>query len=242
MKKILIFASIAALQFSSVYIPGSFAQNTGENPLPLIHYEAENIENTEQAYKILGEKSAAIFEVLKGDGELDFGSFEEIHKISYTLEAAIDKIRDENAADLDKVNAIDEAVQGIHYSSENQKDEDVRKWFKSLLSALSDIDDKNQANINKSSKPVKKEFYEIIIKNHKFLPVETIVPAGVKIKLKIINQDPTPEEFESHDMNREKIIRGNKTATIFVGPLKPGRYHFFGEFNMDTANGYIIAK
>jgi len=91
-------------------------------------------------------------------------------------------------------------------------------------------------------KPVKKEFYEIIIKDHKFSPEETIVPAGVKIKLKVINQDPTPEEFESHDMNREKIIRGNKTATIFVGPLKPGKYHFFGEFNMDTANGYIIAK
>ncbi|PCJ99209.1 MAG: hypothetical protein COA45_06625 [Zetaproteobacteria bacterium] len=92
------------------------------------------------------------------------------------------------------------------------------------------------------SAPELKEFYEIIIKDHKFSPVELIVPAGVKIKLRVSNQDPTPEEFESHDMRREKIIGGNKTATIFVGPLKPGKYHYFGEFNMDTANGYIIAK
>ncbi len=88
----------------------------------------------------------------------------------------------------------------------------------------------------------KKEFYEIFIKDHKFTPETFTVPAGEKIKLVIHNQDPTPEEFESHDMNREKIIGGNKKATIFVGPLKAGKYHYFGEFNMDTANGYIIAE
>lgn len=84
--------------------------------------------------------------------------------------------------------------------------------------------------------------YDIIIKNHMFEPAEITVPAGEKIKLKIHNQDATPEEFESHDMNREKIIGGNSKAIIFVGPLKPGKHHFFGEFNMDTANGYIIAQ
>jgi hypothetical protein len=29
---------------------------------------------------------------------------------------------------------------------------------------------------------------------------------------------------------------------IFVGPLKPGRYSFMGEFNAKTAQGLIIAK
>lgn len=84
--------------------------------------------------------------------------------------------------------------------------------------------------------------YEIIIKDHKFEPAELTVPAGQKIKLRVHNQDPTPEEFESHDFSREKIINGNSKATIFVGPLEPGKYHYFGEFNMDTANGYIIAE
>ena len=35
---------------------------------------------------------------------------------------------------------------------------------------------------------------------------------------------------------------GNSKATIFVGPLEPGKYHYFGEFNMDSANGYIVAE
>lgn len=84
--------------------------------------------------------------------------------------------------------------------------------------------------------------YEIIIKDHKFEPAELTVPSGQKIKLRVHNQDPTPEEFESHDFSREKIINGNSKAIIFVGPLEPGKYHYFGEFNMDTANGYIIAE
>jgi len=56
------------------------------------------------------------------------------------------------------------------------------------------------------------------------------------------NQDPTPEEFESHSMNREKVIPGGKKASIFIGPLKPGRYTFFGEYNEKTAQGVVIAE
>jgi hypothetical protein len=84
--------------------------------------------------------------------------------------------------------------------------------------------------------------YNIIIVNHEFHPKEITIPSGKKIKLVIDNQDPTPEEFESHDLKREKVINGKAIATIFIGPLAPGRYHFFGEFNADTANGYVIAK
>jgi len=84
--------------------------------------------------------------------------------------------------------------------------------------------------------------YTITIKNHRFEPEELRVPAGKKIKLIVVNEDPTPEEFESYELNREKIIGGGRKAIIFIGPLKPGTYPFFGEFNMDTAQGRIIAE
>ena len=84
--------------------------------------------------------------------------------------------------------------------------------------------------------------FRIIIKDHKFEPAEIIVPANTKIKLIIENQDATPEEFESHEMHREKIIAGNRTGKILVGPLKPGKYPFFGEFHEDTARGVVIAQ
>lgn len=83
---------------------------------------------------------------------------------------------------------------------------------------------------------------EIVIRNHLFYPSEIEAPAGVKIKLLITNEDATPEEFESYELNREKVIMGNSQAVIFIGPLAPGEYPFFGEFNISTALGKIIVK
>ena len=65
--------------------------------------------------------------------------------------------------------------------------------------------------------------FTIVIKDHKFTPATPEVPAGKKIKLIVKNQDPTPEEFESYELNREKVIAGNSEAIIFIGPLDPGR-------------------
>jgi plastocyanin len=84
--------------------------------------------------------------------------------------------------------------------------------------------------------------FTLTIKDHKFEPAELAVPAGQKVKLKVVNADPTPEEFESHELKREKVIPGNTTATIVVGPLKAGEYPFFGEFNPKTAQGKLIVK
>lgn len=82
----------------------------------------------------------------------------------------------------------------------------------------------------------------LIIKNHRFEPSELKVPAGQRIKLVVHNQDASPEEFESHSLSREKIIPGGAKASIFIGPLKPGRYAFVGEYHEATAKGAVIAE
>lgn len=82
----------------------------------------------------------------------------------------------------------------------------------------------------------------LVIRDHRFEPAEVRVPAGQKIKLVVHNQDTTPEEFESHELNREKVIAPGTKANIFIGPLKPGRYPFVGEFNEKTARGVVIAE
>jgi len=84
--------------------------------------------------------------------------------------------------------------------------------------------------------------FTLVIKEHRFEPAELVVPAGQKIRLVVENKDPTPEEFESYTLNREKIIAGNGRVVLYVGPLKPGRYEFFGEFNMATARGWLVAN
>jgi len=83
--------------------------------------------------------------------------------------------------------------------------------------------------------------FDIIIKDHQFQPARVEVPAGVRVKLVVDNQDPTPEEFESYELNREKVIMGNGKVTVFVGPLKAGEYPFFGDFNQETAQGILVA-
>jgi plastocyanin len=84
--------------------------------------------------------------------------------------------------------------------------------------------------------------YRLVISEHRFQPAELVVPAGKKIKLVVENRDATPEEFESHPLNREKVIAGKSTARIYIGPLDPGRYPFFGEFHESTAQGVIVAR
>lgn len=82
----------------------------------------------------------------------------------------------------------------------------------------------------------------LIIKDHRFVPAELTVPAGQKVKLVVENQDPTPEEFESYSLNREKIVPGGARIVVYVGPLKPGRYEFFGEFHAETARGWLVVQ
>lgn len=84
--------------------------------------------------------------------------------------------------------------------------------------------------------------YTLTIKDHRFDPAELTVPAGEKIQLKVVNQDRTPEEFESKDLHREKVIPGGGQITLTIGPLKPGKYEYFGEFNPTTARGFIVAQ
>lgn len=76
----------------------------------------------------------------------------------------------------------------------------------------------------------------LTLKNHTFEPKELKIPAGKKIKILVVNQDATPAEFESKSLNREKVIPGNTTGVVHVGPLKRGRYPFVEEYH-ETETG-----
>jgi hypothetical protein len=84
--------------------------------------------------------------------------------------------------------------------------------------------------------------FTITIKDHKFTPSELKVPANKRLQIEVVNDDPTPEEFESHEMKVEKVIPGKSKGIVRIGPLKPGRYPFFGEFHEATAKGVVIAE
>ena len=86
------------------------------------------------------------------------------------------------------------------------------------------------------------ENYTLTLKDHRFAPETIEIPAGQKVKLLVRNQDDTAEEFDSYDLNREKVIAGNSEGIVIIGPLDPGTYSFTGEFHADTAHGKIVVK
>jgi plastocyanin len=81
----------------------------------------------------------------------------------------------------------------------------------------------------------------ITIKDRQFVPAEVTLPAGAKVELKIRNEQTAAAEFESHQMRREKVIPAGGTVSVFIGPLNPGRYEFFDDFNPNN-RGVVVVK
>jgi hypothetical protein len=81
----------------------------------------------------------------------------------------------------------------------------------------------------------------LTIRNRAFEPPELQVPAGQKIELHVRNADAAPSEFESDTLHREKVVPAGQEVVVFIGPLRPGTYEFFDDFN-PTARGHIVAR
>ena len=82
----------------------------------------------------------------------------------------------------------------------------------------------------------------LTIRDHVFSPAEIKVKANTRVQLIVVNEDPTPEEFDSKALKVEKVIAGKSKSVVRFGPLKPGRYPFIGEYHESTAKGVVIAE
>jgi plastocyanin len=83
--------------------------------------------------------------------------------------------------------------------------------------------------------------FSIVMKNNQFVPSEVQIPAGVKVKLVVRNENSTASEFESSEFHREKVVPPGQEITVFVGPLDPGSYEFFDDFHPQT-RGHLVVK
>ena len=82
---------------------------------------------------------------------------------------------------------------------------------------------------------------QISIRDHRFVPSDVPAPAGVKVELIIKNEQAVNAEFESTVLHREKIVQAGGQISVFVGPLDPGTYEFFDDFNQAT-RGRLMVK
>lgn len=82
--------------------------------------------------------------------------------------------------------------------------------------------------------------YVLRITDHAFVPSTLTIPAGQRVQLSVRNERRQPSEFESFELNREKVVAPASTVTVWVGPLPAGKYKIFDDFNPSTA-GWIVA-
>ncbi len=83
--------------------------------------------------------------------------------------------------------------------------------------------------------------FDLTLAGHQFSPAELTVPAGQKFILHVANKGTAPAEFESSDLRREVVVPAGARVVIYVGPLRPGPYVFFDDFDPQT-RGRMVAK
>jgi heme/copper-type cytochrome/quinol oxidase subunit 2 len=81
----------------------------------------------------------------------------------------------------------------------------------------------------------------LTIKNRVFTETDLVVPANTKVELIVNNDDLIPAEFESSDLSREVVVPGHTSVVVYIGPLSPGKYNFFNDFNR-AAQGWVMVN
>lgn len=84
--------------------------------------------------------------------------------------------------------------------------------------------------------------FNLLIRDGRFVPATLVVPANTKFRLRIKNEGPGAEEFESIELRKEKVLGPGASSFLIFQPLSPGTYKFFGEFHPDTAQGQLVAQ
>jgi hypothetical protein len=82
--------------------------------------------------------------------------------------------------------------------------------------------------------------YVLVLKDHQFSPKDLVLPANQKVKLIVKNEQTAPAEFESSDLDREKVVEANGEITVFLGPLDPGTYGYFDDFHRETTGTLTV--
>jgi len=81
---------------------------------------------------------------------------------------------------------------------------------------------------------------EIVVKDKKFQPAEVKAPANARIVIQVKNQDAVAMEFESKALKVEKVVAPNSEGVVRVGPLQPGKYEFFDDFNLSNRGTLVV--
>jgi plastocyanin len=73
-----------------------------------------------------------------------------------------------------------------------------------------------------------------------FEPVEITTPSGAKVRLEVSNQTAVAIEFESFELNRERVVQPGQKVAVYLSGLGPGRYEFFDDFHPERKGVLVV--
>ncbi|MCH2548239.1 MAG: hypothetical protein MK052_11615 [Alphaproteobacteria bacterium] len=140
MKTLLTGLTLLTLALSSTYAVAEDNATAQEERVE--HYAANIEEDPTKALSVLIKNTNVINKIISAE-PLTASELEQIHEETYTLEAAVDLMRElelstEQSASVDNV---DEAVQALHYASEKHQEALTREWFTKLNASLKTLKD-----------------------------------------------------------------------------------------------------
>jgi cupredoxin-like protein len=73
-----------------------------------------------------------------------------------------------------------------------------------------------------------------------FEPVEVTTPSGAKVRIEVTNQTAVAIEFESFELNRERVVQPGQKVAVYLSGLGPGRYEFFDDFHPERKGVLVV--
>jgi plastocyanin len=80
----------------------------------------------------------------------------------------------------------------------------------------------------------------LVVEEGGFSPAEVQAPAGARLRLEVTNHTAAAMEFESFDLNRERVVQPGQVVAVYLSGLAPGRYEFFDDFHHGRRGVLVI--
>ncbi|HLK12969.1 MAG TPA: cupredoxin domain-containing protein [Candidatus Binatia bacterium] len=73
-----------------------------------------------------------------------------------------------------------------------------------------------------------------------FSPSEIEAPSRSRVRIEVTNRTAVAIEFESFELNRERVVQPGQTVSVWVSGLEPGRYEFFDDFHRERRGTLVV--
>lgn len=80
----------------------------------------------------------------------------------------------------------------------------------------------------------------LAVRDGGFDPRQVEAPAGARIQLEVTNQTSSAIEFESFELNRERVIPPDKKVVVYLSGLSAGQYEFFDDFHHERRGTLVV--